>query len=397
MSRMFRGLSIYFLSACLIYSPLFSLKTANASLGVQQSNQGLKSPPTEKIAENEPNTLLVNFHPGAVKQAEDIINALGKRHESLRGGDVVKLTLKDNLDLNETLVAMRRLDGAVEWVEPNFLVERAGISKAGFSRKLPSNKTTGETTSRMKARLQTSPTIIAVIDSGINMRHRALKQRVWVNDLEKSGAGNYDDDSNGFIDDIRGWNFVDDNNDVSDDIGHGSQVTGIIASQLGNQPSISILPLKALNKTGKGTVADVVEAIDYAIARRVAVINCSFGSPAFSRAMLDAIKRAEAAGIVVVAAAGNRGKSLSESPFYPASYRSHQAQNLISVAATDRNNRLAGFSNFAADIAAPGEEIRPPHRGSSYVNLTGTSASAGFVAATAGRLKSVKGWVSAQT
>jgi hypothetical protein len=152
-----------------------------------------------------------------------------------------------------------------------------------------------------------------------------------------------------------------------------------------------------LNDSGSGTVADVVEAMDYAVTRRASVINCSFGSPAFSQAMLEAIKRAETAGIVVIAAAGNRGKSLSESPFYPASYRTHQASNLISVAATNRDNLLAGFSNYPADIAAPGENIRTAHRGNSYVRLTGTSASAGFVAATAGLLKSIRGFVSSQT
>jgi subtilisin family serine protease len=240
-------------------------------------------------------------------------------------------------------------------------------------------------------------TIIALIDSDIDPRHRALKHRLWLNNSEKLGAGSYDDDLNGFVDDLRGWNFVADNNDVSDDLGHGTQVAGIITSQLRNQPSISILPLKALNDTGSGTIADVVEAMDYAVARRASVINCSFGSPAFSQAMLEAIKRAETAGIVVIAAAGNRGKSLSESPFYPASYRIHQASNLISVAATNRDNLLAGFSNYPADIAAPGENIRTAHRGNSYVRLTGTSASAGFVAATAGLLKSIRGFVSAQT
>ncbi|MCI0524019.1 MAG: S8 family serine peptidase, partial [Acidobacteria bacterium] len=252
----------------------------------------------------------------------------------------------------------------IEWVEPNFIVKRAGVGvrSSGFSRKRPSSN-------RLKAELQT---IIAVVDSGVDLRHRDLKRHLWLNHSEKSGAGSYDDDLNGFVDDTRGWNFVADNNDVSDDLGHGAQVAGVIASQLDRQPAISILPLKALNHTGEGTVADVVEAMDYAVARRAAVINCSFGSPAFSQAMLEAIKRAETAGVAVVAAAGNRSRSLAESPFYPASYRAHQAPNLISVAATDRNHLLAAFSNFAADIAAPGENIRTAHRGNSYIRLTGT-------------------------
>jgi subtilisin family serine protease len=234
---------------------------------------------------------------------------------------------------------------------------------------------------RLKAELrtQTPSTIIAVIDSGIDLTHSSLKHRVWLNN-----AG-----------DLRGWNFVADNDDVTDDLGHGTQVAGIIASQLKRRSSIAILPLKALNRSGEGTIADVVEAIDYAVARRAAVINCSFGTNAFSRAMLEAVNRAESAGIVVVAAAGNRGKNLSDSPFYPTSYR--QAGNVISVAATNRDKLLAGFSNYPADIAAPGESVRTVHLGNSYVRLTGTSASAGFVTATAPMLKNIRGFVSAQT
>ncbi len=369
-------------------------------------------PPLNNLAEHEPNTLLVKFRPEAIEQAEYIINTVSQRHERLWGpSGIIKLTLKDDRDLNETLYNLRQLAGVIEWVDLNHIVKRASLdepapahARAKLKAGRATTRSTPETANRLKAGLQTPSTIIAVIDSGIDLRHRALKHRIWLNDSEKSGAGSYDDDSNGFIDDLRGWNFVADNNDVSDEIGHGTQVAGIIAarisrlrSRISNHQSIRILPIRALNKNGDGTVADVVEAIDYAVARRAAVINCSFGTPAFSHALLEAIKRAETAGIVVIAAAGNRGQNLSESPFYPASYRNHQAQNLISVAATGRNKLLAGFSNFAADIAAPGENVRTAHRGNSYIYLNGTSASAGFVAATAGALKSIRGFVSAQS
>jgi hypothetical protein len=395
MFRLFRDLVICVIAACLICSPLFSFKAASAP-----STHRIKSGklPPNNLAVHEPNTLLVRFHPDSVNQAEYIINTVARHHQRLRGpSGVVKLTLKDDRDLNETLDLLRQLNGAVEWVEPNYIVKRAGLDKSTPAQtKLKARRSTHRSTPVVQS------TIIAVIDSGIDLRHRAFKHRLWLNDPEKSGAGSYDDDLNGFVDDLRGWNFVADNNDVSDDSGHGTQVAGIIASQISksrssNSQSIRILPLKTLNQSGAGTVADIVEAMDYAIARRAAVINCSFGSPAFSHAMLEAVKRAETAGIVVAAAAGNRGKSLSDSPFYPASYRTHQTRNLISVAATNRDNLLAGFSNYSADIAAPGESIRTAHRGNSYVRLTGTSASAGFVAATAGLLKSIRGFVSAQT
>jgi subtilisin family serine protease len=367
MLRALRNVLVPVLSACLICSPLFSFKTATAaSAGDPQSNQIHKSTPSSSLAAHEPNTLLVKFHPDKITQAEHVINTVSQRYQRLRGpSSVIKLTLKADRDLNATLHDLRQLDGVIEWVEPNFIVKRAGdrstrVRSSGFSRKRPSFNSMKATNEPPEG--GATNTVIAVVDSGVDLRHRALKHHLWLNQSEKTGAAHDDDDLNGFIDDLRGWNFVADNNDVSDDLGHGAQVAGIIASQLDHQPSISILPLKALNHTGEGTVTDVVEAMDYAVARRAAVINCSFGAPAFSHAMLEAIKRAETTGIVVVAAAGNRGRSISESPFYPASFRAHQAPNLISVAATDRNNLLAGFSNFAADVAAPGESNRVRQR-----------------------------------
>src|SRR5262249_61769723 len=120
----------------------------------------------------------------------------------------------------------------------------------------------------------------------------------------------------------------------------------------------------------RGELAAVLDAMDDAVARRPAVINCSFGVPAYSRAMLDAIKRAESAGIVVVAAAGNNGRDLSKASFYPASYR---LPNLISVAATDENNLIAAFSNYSADISAMRTHIAPAHPHHAYVHLTLTS------------------------
>jgi hypothetical protein len=230
--------------------------------------------------------------------------------------------------------------------------------------------------SRLKAVLPTPgpETLIAIIDTGIDRNHRDLRHALSSDE---------------------GWNFIDDDSNLADDNGHGTQVAGVIQSAISNsQSQIRILPLKALDRSGDGTIADVVEAIDYAIAKHAAVINCSFGAPAYSHAMLDAIKRAETAGLVVVAAAGNSGNDLSQSSFYPASYRT---SNLISVAASDRHNTLASFSNFSADIAAPGVEIRTAHRKNSHVHLTGTSAAAGFVSSAAGLLKSARGWVSART
>lgn len=157
----------------------------------------------------------------------------------------------------------------------------------------------------------------------------------------------------------------------------------------------SVMPLKALDASGKGTVAAVVEAMDFAIEHQASVINCSFGAPAYSRAMLEAINRASAKGIVVVAAAGNNSKDLAEEPYYPASY---QAGNLISVAATTNGDLLAGFSNWnqaKAHLAAPGVDVLTTKRGGGYASVTGSSAAAALVSGVSGLLKTAQGWASA--
>ncbi len=208
-------------------------------------------------------------------------------------------------------------------------------------------------------------------------------------------ARQQDAERNGYVDDLHGWNAFAHNSDVRDDAGHGTQVAGIIAAANTAETPFSLMALKALDAHGNGTIADVIEAMDYAIAQHVAVINCSFGTPSFSRFLQEAIKRAETARIVVVAAAGNSGKDLAQTPFYPASFT---APNLVAVAATQNQAQLAGFSNYGANqvqLAAPGVGVKTTQRGGGYTLLSGTSAAAPQVAAVAAQLKALQGWASA--
>ncbi|MGE0102418.1 MAG: S8 family serine peptidase [Blastocatellales bacterium] len=205
------------------------------------------------------------------------------------------------------------------------------------------------------------------------------------------------DTYSGYENDRFGWNFLNDNSDVRDELGHGTQVAGIIAGAIAGKKNIRILPIKALDRSGTGRVSEIVEAIDYALIRRAAVINCSFGTPSYSRALLEAVNRAEIVGTVVVAAAGNQSSHIAVSPFYPASYQLDKARNLISVAAANEKGMLAGFSNYSVHIAAAGENLLTAHPGRQYVRMTGTSAAAGIVAAAAAGLKNLRAWVSATT
>jgi subtilisin family serine protease len=222
--------------------------------------------------------------------------------------------------------------------------------------------------------------VVAVLDSGVDMGHPDLVNNVWVNRGEISGNG-LDDDQNGFIDDINGWNFVDNNNNprpqftvgYTDDVLHGTIVAGIIGAEGNNSLGVAgiawkvqLMPLKVLDDKGVGSAADVQRAIDYAIAKHVDVINLSFVGSEYSQALYEAIRRAHDAGIVVVAAAGNNSVrtteySLDKKPLYPICMDGAPGENLvIGVAATDAIDQRASFSGFGKnciDISAPGISV----------------------------------------
>jgi len=205
-----------------------------------------------------------------------------------------------------------------------------------------------------------SDVVVAVIDSGADYNHPDLSANIWTNPDEIAGNG-IDDDGNGYIDDIRGWDFVDDDNDPVDSNNHGTHVAGTIAAVGNNSTGVTgvcwtakIMVLRFLNAFGSGTTANSISAIEYANAKGAHVINNSWGGGGFSQALKDAI---DASSALVVCAAGNDGTDNAGTPHYPASYIS---TNIIAVAATDQNDNLASFSNYGAtsvDVAAPGTNI----------------------------------------
>jgi|GEM_PF-6908798 len=202
---------------------------------------------------------------------------------------------------------------------------------------------------------------IGILDSGIDINHPDLKDNIWTNPSEISGNG-IDDDKNGFIDDIHGWDFLHNDSKVfnaaEDDL-HGTHIAGIIAAEangigtVGVAPKVKIVPLKVLGSDG-GDTADIIKAIDYAKKLGVKIINCSFGGSSYDEALKDAM---QSSGILFIAAAGNDGIDTDLSPIYPACYN---IPNIISVAAIDSSGNLASFSNYgfnSIDVAAPGVNI----------------------------------------
>lgn len=232
----------------------------------------------------------------------------------------------------------------------------------------------------------TGRTIVAVIDSGIDYNHPDLKANMWVNTREIAGNGK-DDDGNGFKDDVYGYDFANNDANPMDDNGHGTHVAGTIGAVGNNGLGVSgvawktrVMSLKFLDADGSGYMGDAIRALNYAVANGAKVINNSYGGGGSNPAMAAAIASAKNKGVIFVAAAGNDGSDNDASPAYPANY---SGNNVVSVAATDRADKLAGFSNFGrttVDIAAPGAGIYSTLPKGKYGTYSGTSMAAPHVA-----------------
>lgn len=419
-SSFVRELVAFSLSFFLIATPLFSLRTAKAETPKKSASKPAR---VQNNHARKDGQLIVKFRQGASdEQRAFVLNAFAKDHKPMRGNsNTSKLKLKDGMDVDNAASNARQFDAIVEFAEPDYIVtglktaiqvlptpndpgfpsqwalsnvgQNGGFAGADINARAGWQATTGA-----------NGTIIAVIDTGVDVNHADLSRNLWVNKAEANGRNNDDDDRNGFVDDVQGWNFVNDTKNVNDDHGHGTAMAGIIAAEGNNHLGISgvmwkasILPLKALDSTGSGAISDVVEAMDYAVVRGASVINCSFGTSGFSQALLDAINRASVAGVLVVASAGNSAQDLTNSPYYPASYT---ANNLITVAATTNSDLLAPFSNWGTSsvhIAAPGVDVLTTTPNGKYGTISGTSAAAPLVAGAAGLLKTRRSWVSAQS
>ncbi|MDR0138838.1 S8 family serine peptidase [Metabacillus idriensis] len=237
--------------------------------------------------------------------------------------------------------------------------------------------------------------VVAVIDTGIDITHPDLKSRIFVNPNEVPRNG-IDDDGNGYIDDVNGWDFYNDDNTVYDspDVDdHGTHVAGTIAAQgdngigvVGVAPLVKILPLKFLGTPeGSGSVSDAVEAIYYAASMGVKISNNSWGGGNYSTALYEAIRDS---GSLFVAAAGNDGLNNDYYSHYPSSY---SLDNILSVAAIDNWGNRAYFSNYGSysvDVAAPGEDILSTIPEGGYAFYNGTSMAAPHVTGTAALLYS---------
>ncbi len=222
--------------------------------------------------------------------------------------------------------------------------------------------------------------IVAVIDTGVNHRHPDLVNNMWVNQAEAAGQPGVDDDGNGYVDDIHGYNFVANNGDPMDDNGHGSHCAGTIGGEGGNALgvtgvswNVSIMAIKFLDAGGSGTLDNAIKAMEYAAKSKAVILSNSWGGNIQSALLEKAVQATRDAGQVFVAAAGNDSSDNDTGNSVPATYT---FDNIISVAAINNRGEMAYFSNYGArtvHVAAPGVNIYSTSKGTGYETLSGTS------------------------
>lgn len=332
------------------------------------------------------------------------------------GSSWYSVELKADADTAETVNYLRELD-CFDEVDYDYImkadaeVESVDISGNTYAEDLSYLETLG-VKKGWESNLKNGKTpggspdvIIAIIDTGVDYNHLDLRNNIWVNPAEIPDNG-IDDDGNGYVDDIHGWNCVGDNNDPMDDNGHGTHVAGIAAAEnnkigtVGVAYNCKIMVLKAGNSSGYFNNSDIAEAIQYAYMNGASVINMSFGGASISFAVEEALKDAYNQ-CVLVAAAGNSsccnqpGCSYHipmDIPFYPASLT-----YVIGVMSCDATGSyISGFSNFdhypynkyEYDVVACGESIQSTWPNNKYAALSGTSMACPTVAGIAAVVRS---------
>jgi subtilisin family serine protease len=345
--------------------------------------------------------VLVKFKSGVSSEAIDALTArfhdrVEDRIENAEGWEAI-----DDLDNADaaSIVAQYSQLPEVEYAEPNYEINLEEATEGPLVPVLPhdpqfndqwalanSGQRGGKQGADISATLAwatttgTDKVVVAVLDTGVDYTHEDLVENMW---LRPATMAPYHDDELGTIDDLNGFNAIDTAADPMDDNGHGTHCAGIIGAEGENNIGIAgvnwkvqIMPLKFLNAGGSGSTKDAIEAINYVINRKkagvnVRIISASWGSTQKSRALGDVIRKAYENDILFVAAAGNSSVDNDRMPHYPSSY-----PNVLSVAALDRNDQLASFSNFGVKsvmIGAPGVDILSTWLGNEYEEKSGTS------------------------
>jgi subtilisin family serine protease len=361
-----------------------------------------------------PGELIVKYRPGIQRTGVRVL-ASGVALSPLSELGLIGATLVSiPPDALRAVLAELARDPEVEYAEPN---RRVSIDRYPSDPEFPllwGLNNVGQTGGQADADIDAleawdvatgDSIIVGVIDSGVDTAHADLRANIWTNPGEVAGNG-VDDEGNGFVDDVHGWDFLQNDNDPADANGHGTHVAGTIAARGDNGQGIAgvlwsarIMPLRFLNADGQGSTAHAVLALGYAVKMGARLTCNSWGGTGYSQALRDAIDSAGRAGQLFVSAAGNVRTNLDVQPHYPAAY---DADCIIAVAASDHFDRLASEptwgTNYGAlrvDLAAPGVNVYSTVPGGGYDFKSGTSMAAPHVAGAAALLWSVHPGLSA--
>lgn len=301
---------------------------------------------------------------------------------------------QDAMELSEHL--LKNYD--VQYIEPDFIVEATEITAASSS----FNQWAHDRIHTPEAWQYTegsSSITVAVIDSGVDFSHPDLAHSRWSNSREVQNGR--DDDGNGYVDDLYGWDYVEGNGRPyptasTSSAYHGTHVAGIVGGRkntsrrvAGVAPRVKVMGLKFLNSQKSGYTSNAVKAIRYAVDQGAKVINASWGSYNVSQSLKSAIRYAQSKNVLFVAASGNYGNNNDSKPFYPASY---SYPNIISVTASTSSDRWMSGINYgrqSVHIAAPGSSILSTDRNDGYRKRSGSSMAAPMVAGAAALALSV--------